>query len=80
MPCTAERGKVTIGSQGIPGRICSTGGRFQIIQGVNEQQDFLKRIEYHNGDRCPVQSPARDSRREIFAITGILLRELQEIQ
>jgi hypothetical protein len=53
---------------------------FEIIPRVNEQQDFLKRIEYHNGDRCRVQSPARDSRREIFAITGIQLRELREIQ
>jgi hypothetical protein len=70
-------GKVTIGSR--EGRICSTGGMFPIIQGVNEQQDFLKGIEYHNGDRCRVQSPERDSRREVFSIT-VLLRELQEIQ
>jgi hypothetical protein len=33
-------GEVTLPSGGIPGGICCTGGRFQMIHGVKEQQDF----------------------------------------
>jgi Mrp family chromosome partitioning ATPase len=33
---------------------------------------IFQKIEYHNSDGCRVQSPERDSRREVFAITGIL--------
>jgi hypothetical protein len=33
-------GEVTLPPWGIPGGICCTGGIFQTIQGVKEQQDF----------------------------------------
>jgi hypothetical protein len=33
-------GEVTLPPGGIPGGICCTGGMFQTIHGVKEQQDF----------------------------------------
>ena len=73
-------GKVTIGSRGIPGRICSTGGMFQIIQGVNEQQDFSKGLNTIMATDAAFNPLSEIPGERFSPITGILLRELQEIQ
>ncbi len=42
----------------MPAGLIGTGGRIQQVHGVNEQQDFLKRVQDHDSNRC-TDSPSR---------------------
>jgi hypothetical protein len=66
MPWTAAMGSVTMPCRGIPAGISGTGGRFQMIHGENEQQDFSNGLKIITATEAAF-SPLRMRRGEIFS-------------